>query len=83
MICIIKMGAAFGVICFVINYNLKIDNNNLIEKNKSLLDTIERLKYSISKRDKLLNKEKELNKKQDLSLILIKNESFEDLGLLE
>jgi len=71
---IIKMGAAFGVFCFVINYNLKIDNNNLIKKNKLLSDTIERLKYDISKRDKTIEK---LIKEKDI------DESFEDLGLLK
>jgi len=86
------MGAAFSVLCFVINYNLKIDNNNLIKKNKSLSDTIEKLKYEISKRDKILNKEKENKKELNVKTDIIvspgpeapkKNESFEDLGLLK
>ena len=49
----INMGAALGIFCFVINYNLKIDNQKLIEKNKELSDTIEKLKYEISKKDKI------------------------------
>ena len=40
-----------GTIGCIMNYNIK---NNLTEKNIKLQNTIEKLKYEISKKDKLL-----------------------------
>ena len=40
-----------GTIGCIMNYNIK---NNLTEKNIKLQDTIEKLKYELSKKDKLL-----------------------------
>ena len=56
MITIIKMGAAFGIFCFVCNYNQRIDIQKLTKHNITLSNTIERLKYDISKKDKIIEK---------------------------
>jgi len=65
------MGAVFSFVC---SYNYRADVQRLSDHNIILSDTIEKLKYDISKRDKIIEKlKKELNS----------DESFEDLGILK